>query len=120
MDNRTLLDLIAARSDENSIRDIINTLEIDGGLIRGNVYFIVFETLDAVYRRVYNQVSPETKELDFPISVRSTTKENFNLPHEWAKKGVSKMENDKHVAIFICTFGGGDAFAPIMIGIFNM
>lgn len=118
MQDSTLLSLINARADEHSIRDILKNIKITGGLQKGIIYFVIFEDLNAVSRRVYNQVNSITKELDIPVSISHVSKDNFNLEGV-SKEQVSRMDETTQTTIFICCAGQG-SFAPIISGVFDV
>jgi hypothetical protein len=93
MENQRFIQLIGARANDQSIRDIISNLEVktnkDNGFICRLIYFI------SICRRVYNQV-------DNPISVQYTTKDEFDSNIEWMETQVSKMNDETQTTIFIC------------------
>lgn len=123
MDDQTVINLISVKASEYTIREIVKNLEVKTnrgeGFLTGLIYFIAFKDINAIYRRVYNKVNPETSELDDPVTVTYTTKEQF-LVEGLMKSEASKMDSSTQTMIIICVNGEKGSFAPIMSGVFNM
>ena len=80
MDENTIFNLIGSRYSENTIRDIVSNLKITAhkgkSIFHGIIYFIIFKDLNSLYRRVSNEINPETSSLDVPVLVEYSTIDN--------------------------------------------